>query len=67
MDIPILASALIGLGFYCHHLLNRLRDLLDQCESLNDVCVSMAQELAELGSPNVHFFGKETENKETPP
>ena len=64
MDIPILVSALIGLGFYCHHLLNRIRDLMDQHESMTDMIMAMAKELKELGSTNV--FIAEIPEEEAP-
>jgi hypothetical protein len=64
MDIPILVSALIGLGLYCHHLLNRLRDALDQAESMSEMIISMARELRALGSTNV--FIQEIPEEEAP-
>lgn len=59
MDIHILAYALIGFGVYCHHLLTKIRDLIEQNESMGDMVEAMAKELKELGSPNVFITEKE--------
>jgi hypothetical protein len=68
MDLTILASALIGLGIYCHYLLSRINELLEENGSLHDTMMTMMKELAELGSPNVMYFRKEPDEKtKTPP
>jgi hypothetical protein len=56
MDVPILTLALIGMGTYCHTLLSKIADLMQQNLSLTDMIKSMARELKSLGSPNVAIF-----------
>ena len=66
MDIPILAWALIGFGFYCHYLLITIARLRVNSEGMSDMISAMAKELKELGSPNVFIIDKDYEKKETP-
>lgn len=68
MDIPILAWALIGFGFYCHYLLIVIERLRANSEGMSDMISAMAKELKELGSPNVFIIDKDadSEKKETP-
>ena len=66
MDIPILAWALIGFGFYCHYLLITIERLKANSEGMSDMISAMAKELKELGSPNVFIIDKDDEKKETP-
>lgn len=60
MDIPILVYALVGMGIYCHYLLNKISALKEQNVSIGEMIMSMAKELKELGSPNV-FIEESTE------
>jgi hypothetical protein len=67
MDIPVLFYALVGMGLYCHYLLNKISHLNEQNASLSEMIASMAEELQKLGSPNVFICNKETSTEAGPP
>jgi cell division protein FtsL len=59
VDILLLSGLIIVLGVYNWNMNNRIQDLEEQIDSYNDLVLSMAEELQELGSPNVKVVERE--------
>jgi len=58
MELILLSGALIALGVYNWILLNKIKAYEEQLATYNELFMSMAMELEELGSPNVKVFKK---------
>jgi len=52
----LLSVALVILGIWNWRLLTKVNDLQQQNDTYNELILQMAQELSDLGSPNVKVF-----------
>jgi hypothetical protein len=59
LDVLLLSGLIIILGVYNWIMSNRIQDLEEQIDSYNDLVLGMAEELQELGSPNVKIVERE--------
>jgi len=59
VDILLLSGLIIILGVYNWIMSNRIQELEEQINSYNDLVLGMAEELQELGSPNVKVVERE--------
>jgi hypothetical protein len=59
LDVLLLSGLIIILGVYNWIMSNRIQDLEQQIDSYNDLVLGMAEELQELGSPNVKIVERE--------
>ena len=58
-EIILLSVALVGVGAYNWWITDQYHAMKTQCENYLDMVMSMAEELQELGSPNVKVVKNE--------